>query len=81
MSEYENPLDDYWPNSEGREAETLRREQGLKAAEAYKDRIISLNAEAMGHRDEWDKHGNAVFDLVMEMTAHIEELCGKNCES
>lgn len=43
-------------------------------AKGYIDRIIKLNTEAMGSRDEWDVHGNAVLDLVREMAGRIDEL-------
>lgn len=41
-------------------------------AEGYLDRAIKLNTEAMGDRDQWDSHGNAVLDLVREMAGQID---------
>jgi hypothetical protein len=41
---------------------------------AYRDQITKLNKDAMGDSDEWDSHGQQVFDLVMSMAAHIDEL-------
>lgn len=40
----------------------------------YKNEILRLNTEAMGDRDEWDTHGKATFELVMNMAGEIEEL-------
>lgn len=40
----------------------------------YLDRVIKLNTEAMGHRDEWDVHGNAILDLVREMAGEMDAL-------
>jgi hypothetical protein len=40
----------------------------------YLDRVIKLNTEAMGDRDEWDVHGNAILDLVREMAGEMDAL-------
>jgi hypothetical protein len=43
-------------------------------AKGYIDRVIKLNTEAMGDRDEWDAHGNATLDLVREMAGEMDAL-------
>ncbi len=43
-------------------------------SKSYLDRVIALNTEAMGHRDEWDDHGNAILDLVREMAGEMDAL-------
>ena len=43
-------------------------------AKGFLDRIIKLNTEAMGSREEWDAHGNATLDLVREMAGRIDEI-------
>jgi hypothetical protein len=41
---------------------------------AYLDRVIKLNTDAMGHREEWDAHGNAILDLVREVVGEMDTL-------
>lgn len=41
---------------------------------SYLDRVIKLNTEAMGDRDEWDVHGNAILDLIREMAGKMDAL-------
>jgi hypothetical protein len=68
------PICDNEAYTPGKECKCCRVTSISEQAKGYLDRVIKLNTEAMGDRDQWDTHGNAILDLVRDMGAAMDAL-------